>query len=212
MGLGDLIWILPSAVALFAVIWFFNGIRLISRVSSGRSIGKRSKTALLLIDLQTAFWESGAFSEPEKEAAKKRILNEVQSAKEEGMPVIAIRHVWSIPSTKAVAHMFGKGLAISGTPGTELIEPFKELVDHVLVKRVQDAFETNELDKLLGKLDVGVVRILGLDTNFCVAKTATAARQREYEVEIVLNGVLSANHKKAEQTLLQLQKQNVALI
>ncbi|MCG7626087.1 cysteine hydrolase family protein [Epibacterium sp. Ofav1-8] len=212
MDFGDLIWILPSAVALFAVIWFFNGIRLIGRVSSGKPIGKRSKKALVLIDLQSAFWEAGTFSETDKAAAKKHILHEVQSAKEEGIPVIAVRHEWSIPSTKAIARVFGKGLAIAGKPGTELLEPLDELADHVLVKRVQDAFETDELDELLAKLDVGVVRILGLDTNFCVAKTATAARQREYDVEIALNGVLSANHKKAEQTLLQLQEQNVTLI
>lgn len=195
-----MIWALLVVAILGAFIWFGNGIGKIGAVSSGDPIGERSGTALLLIDLQSAFWEAGTYTEAAKAEAKAQMLAEVEAAKPGGRHVIAIRHEWSIPSTKAVARLLGKGLAVEGTPGTELIRPFDDLADHVLVRRVQDAFETKELDGLLARLDVGKLRIVGLDANYCVAKTALAARQRGYQVEIVRRGVLSADPKKTDKT------------
>jgi glutamine phosphoribosylpyrophosphate amidotransferase len=102
-----------------------------------------------------------------------------------------------------------KGQAIEGSAGTELAEPFAGLVDQVLVKRVQDAFETGALDALLTKLGVGKLRIAGLDLNYCVLKTALAARNRGYEVSIVKEGTLSA--ASSERTEKQMAAQGVAL-
>lgn len=104
-----------------------------------------------------------------------------------------------------------KGQAVEGTPGTELAAPFNDLADHVVIKRVQDAFETRELDRLLGQLDAGKLSIVGLDTNYCVAKTALAACQRGYEVEINRQGVLSADQPSAERTLTMLTEKQVTL-
>ena len=206
-----MIWSLP-ALAIFGVtIWFANGIRQIGAVSSGDPIDARSGTALLMIDLQTVFWDAGIFDETARENAKAQVLSEVEAAKSSGLPVIAVRQEWSIPSTKAVARLLMKGQAIEGTPGTELATPFEDLADHIVVKRVQDAFETKELDSLLGQLDVGKLRIVGLDTNYCVAKTALAARQRGYEVEIIRRGVLSADQQGAEKTLNMLSEKQVTL-
>ena len=187
-----MIWILPFLVIFGAILWLANGIRQIGAVSSGNAVSGRSGTALLLIDLQTVFWDSDLFNEPAKAAAESLILAEIDAAKSDRIPVIAVRQEWAIPATTAVA-------------------PFAGLADQTLVKRVQDAFETKELDKILGQLNVGTLRIVGLDTNYCVAKTALAARQRGYQVEIVKRGVLSADPKRAEKTLIMLRDKNVML-
>ena len=163
---------------------------------------------MLLIDLQTVFWDSDLFNEPAKAAAESLILAEIDAAKSDRIPVIAVRQEWSIPATTAVARLLMNGQAIAGT---EIAAPFAGLADQTLVKRVQDAFETKELDKILGQLNVGTLRIVGLDTNYCVAKTALAARQRGYQVEIVKRGVLSADPKRAEKTLIMLRDKNVML-
>ncbi len=212
MEISELVWFLPVIAILSAAVWFGNGIRMIGAVSSGDLIGDRPNKALLLIDMQIAFWEAGTFSDNEKTEAKNCIMKTVQSAKHDGIPIIAVRHEWSIPSTKAVARVFGKGLAIAGTRGTELISPFHEMADYLIVKRVQDGFETGELDVLLEQLDVGKLRIVGLDTNFCIAKTALAARQRGYEVEIEEKETLTANKSAAERTLGHLHEKGVALL
>ena len=45
-----------------------------------------------------------------------------------------------------------KGQAIEGIDGTELAEQFSSFPEDVIVKRVQGAFETGELDTLLERL------------------------------------------------------------
>ena len=179
-------------VTLSAFVWLCIGVKRIGSVSRGQQIGQRTKTALLLIDLQTVFWDHGPYTETAKQAAQTAILKEVETAKAQGHPVIAIRQEWSYPSTKAVAKLLMKGQAIAGSPGTELAAPFARVAEHSMTKRVQDAFETGELDAVLAKLHVGKLRLVGLDLRYCVAKTALAARHRGYNVTIVGDGTLSA--------------------
>lgn len=193
---------LVGAVALVAIVWLANGVRRIGAISRGKPIGDRPGTALLLVDLQSVFWDSGAYTDASKSAAKAAILGEIDAARTQGYPIVAVRQEWSIPSTRAIARMTMKGQAVEGTAGTELAEPFAELADHVLVKRVQDAFETGELDALFEKLGIGKLRVVGLDLNYCVHKTALAARNRGYQVTVVKDGTLSATPaQRAEQRM-----------
>lgn len=189
-------------LCLLLLIWLGLGIKRIGAVSRGDMIGHRKNSALLLVDLQTVFWESGSFTEAAKNAAEAAILTAVNAARAQGDPVIALRQEWSIPSTKALARLTMKGQAIEGTAGTELAPPFAPLPDHVIVKRVQDGFETGELDALLKRLDVGRLRIVGLDFNYCVQKTALAAKGRGYEVAVLKAGTLAAsNTEKTEKRM-----------
>lgn len=186
------IFYLLGASGIAFIVWLANGVRRIGSVSQGEKIPERKGSALLLIDLQSVFWDQGSYSIQEKNSAKDAILREVEAAKAQNHPVIAIRQEWSIPSTKAVAKITMKGQAIEGSEGVEIAEVFSSLPDYVIVKRVQDAFETGELDKLLKRLGVGALRVVGLDLNYCVQKTVLAARNRGYDVTIVRAGTLSA--------------------
>ena len=184
-------------------LWLVTGVRKIGAVSRGNTIGKEQQNeALLLIDLQTIFWDHGPYSEPAKQSAKVAILREVDTAKAQGRPVIAVRQEWSIPSTKAVARLAMKGQALAGSAGTEIAQPFAGVADQVLTKRVQDAFETGELDALLTKLGVGKLRIMGLDLNYCVLKTAMAARNRGYETVVVKDATLSSTPSDRAEKLM----------
>jgi nicotinamidase-related amidase len=181
-----------GAACILLVLWLGYGVKRIGSISRGEPIRARNNAALLLVDLQSVFWESGPYSNRAKQSAEAVILNEVHAARSKGHPVIAVRQEWSIPSTKAVAWLTMKGQAIEGSAGTELAEVFASLPGHVIVKRVQDAFETGELDALLERLDVGTLRIVGLDMNYCVQKTALAAQNRGYDTTVVKAGTLSA--------------------
>jgi nicotinamidase/pyrazinamidase len=184
---------LLGAAGLGLALWLGDGVRRIGAVSKGRPIGQRPGTALLLIDLQTVFWDNGPYSGAAKDEARSAILDEVAAARAAGQPIIALRQEWSIPSTRCLARLTMKGRAIAGSPGTEITEPFAGIADHVLVKPVQDGFQSGELDRLLAQLDVGKLRIVGLDLNYCVLKTALAARKRGYEVAIPLRATLAAH-------------------
>ena len=181
-----------AAVSVGTLLWLADGVRRIGAVSTGAPIGARTGTALLLIDLQDIFWEDGPYGEAATSAAEQAIRSEIAAARERGDPVIAVRQEWSIPSTRILARLTMKGQAVEGTPGTQMAKPFAGLADHEVVKRVQDAFETGALDDLLAILDVGRLRLVGLDFNHCVQKTALAARNRGYEVTIVRPATLSA--------------------
>ena len=192
-------------VCFLLMIWLGYGVKRIGAVSRGDMIGNRKNSALLLVDLQSVFWESGTYPEAAKTSAEAAIQTEVEAARVQGDPVIAIRQEWSIPSTKALARLAMKGRAIEGSAGTELAPPFASLPDHVMVKRVQDAFETGELDTLLKSLDVGKLRIVGLDSNYCVKKTALAARNRGYEVAVVRAATLAAGDPESAERLMESQ-------
>jgi len=206
-----ILYLLGAALVGF-VVWTGIGVWRIGRVSRGPVIGKRPNTAVLLIDLQMVFWDSDQYDAATKANVEQVIKTEVSRAKSAGVPVIALRQEWSIPSTKIVAKLMMNGDAIAGSNGTELAPPFVGLSDHVLVKRVQDAFETGELDAILKRLDVGKLRILGLDGNYCVAITAQAARRRGFEVEIVSSGVLIGDKAKYERVLETLDAVGVSQV
>ncbi|MDP2571830.1 isochorismatase family protein [Vibrio penaeicida] len=200
--------VLPIVAAL---LWLANGIRLIGTVSKGYPIGHRPNTAVLMVDLQTVFWDSDQFSEDDKLNAQTAIFDEVNNAKENGLPIIAIRQEWSILSTQVLSRLTMGGAAIAGTKGTEVAEPFSDLSDHTLVKRVQDSFETGELDKLLEELQVGTLRIVGLDARYCVDKTAKAALGRGYNVELIEKAILAAEPKKGKEVLKTLAQNGAVL-
>ncbi|WP_412554292.1 cysteine hydrolase family protein [Shimia sp. MIT1388] len=192
-------------VALVAgFLWLVAGVVRIGAVSRGARIDGRGGEALLLVDLQSVFWNEGPYSDAAKTEAAAVIRAEVAAAKANGWPVIALRQEWSLPATKVIARLTMKGQAVAGTSGTEMAAPFEGLADHEVVKRVQDGFETGALDALLAELNVGAVRIVGLDYNYCVAKTALAAAQRGYGVTVAEPGVLAAQDSaKARADLLQ---------
>ncbi len=192
------------ALVIGVFLWLANGVRRIGAVSVGSRVETGDATALLLIDLQTVFWDDGPYSDQAKSEAQAVIEQEVAQARKQGDPIIAVRQEWSIPSTKAIARLTMKGQAIAGTPGTELADAFANVSDATVTKRVQDAFETKALAPLLEGRGVGAVRIVGLDFNHCVAKTAMAARNRGYDVTVVTGGTLAAAPTEAmRKTLLR---------
>jgi hypothetical protein len=97
--------IILAIVVTLLLLWLGNGVRRIGAVSAGERISNRNGSALLLIDLQSVFWERGPYSNAAKEAAARVIFSEIETARAQGHPVIAVRQEWSIPSTKAVAKL-----------------------------------------------------------------------------------------------------------
>lgn len=206
-------YIVPLAsILIAALVWLGAGAARIGAVSTGPTIPPRNGEALLLVDLQTVFWESGTYNAVDKVAAQRAIDAEVDAARSNGSPVIAIRQEWSLPATKILARLTMKGQAIAGTEGTELAAPFRGIADHEIVKRVQDSFETGELDTLLEQLDVGQLRIVGLDGQYCVAKTAQGALARSYKVQLVMPGILAGDPANAEAALKAAETDGAILI
>lgn len=207
-----MMFLLSALVIGGIALWLIRGVWLIGRVSNSPKIQNQSATALVMIDLQTVFWQNGPYSPDQKAGAETAILQAVEQAKSDGIPVIALRQEWSIPATKVIARLAMKGAAVAGTEGTEIAPPFAGKADHTLIKRVQDGFETGALDPLLEKLGVGHLHLMGLDAAYCVAKTALAARARGYQVTIDRRTILAADQRTADKALKHLEEKGVTLI
>ncbi|MEL7177955.1 MAG: isochorismatase family protein [Pseudomonadota bacterium] len=132
-------------------------------------------------------------------------------AKAKGQPVLALRQERSIPSKKLLARLLMKWQGIAGADRLSLAASFAGLSDHILLKRVQDGVETGAFCTLLTTLEVGHLRIAGLDCNDCVAKTTFAARLRGYDVARPTKAVLSTDLEAASVTFKRLAKAGVPL-
>lgn len=207
-----MIWALLCIFILGAIVWLIAGMKRIGQVSPGAKIPARSGTALLLIDLQTVFWQSGAYNEATKTKVLETINVRVAEAKIKGYPIIAIRQEWSEPATRTIATLFMKGQAIAGSEGTEIATPFADTFSHQITKRVQDSFETGELDELLSSLQIGTLDIIGLDGEHCIARTTEAALNRGYVVNLIQCGIAIANIDKTSAIFQQLGNKGARLL
>lgn len=188
-----MIWFVLAVLTGLGLAALAFGLWQITRVTKGSRIPSRSGEALILIDLQQVFWDEGPYPAEARASTEAAIRAEVYAAKASGVPVIALRQEWSQPMTRIIARLTMKGQALAGTPGTELATPFVDLPDAILVKRVQDGFETGALDALLAQEGLGHLRLAGIDGNYCVAKTAEAALARGYRVTLLPDATLSAD-------------------
>lgn len=198
-----MIWALLLGISL--CLWFSYTVRRIARVSRGPRIPDRSKRALLLIDLQTVFWESDRYSDELKASVENTVTERATEFRKTGSPVIAIRQEWTDTSSKILSRLFMGGAAVAGSSGTEIAAPFAKCSDHEITKGVQDAFKSSELDALLEQLNVGHLEIAGLDGEHCVARTAEAALNRGYQVTLVHAGIASAHLGRAKKEMQRLR-------
>lgn len=199
-----MIWILPALLAA-ACFWLNYVSNVIGQVTKGDRIPNRDGKALLLVDLQSCFWEEKLYDADTRARVEAAVGQAVAEAKAAGHPVIALRQEWSIPSTRVLARMFMGGKALAGGTGLELAAPFAGMADREVVKPIQDGFKTGELTHVLDEMGVGHLTIAGLDGIYCVNKTAQAALGRGFGVTLLADGIASAEPKKLEEVYTDLQ-------
>ncbi|WP_167853490.1 cysteine hydrolase family protein [Roseovarius aestuariivivens] len=188
-----------ATIFVFVVgLWLWARARAVVRPSQGSKIEPRPGTAVLLVNLQEVFWNDRHYDAQTRARVEGAVAREVALAQQGDQPVIALRQEFSGLGFRLVARLLYRGEAIQGGPGTGLAEPFVGIADHVLVKSVQDGFESGELDVVLRVLRVGHLRILGLDGEHDVAKTAQGALNRGFEVTLVGDGIATARAKAFE--------------
>ncbi|WP_338550352.1 cysteine hydrolase family protein [Roseovarius phycicola] len=185
-------WSVSLFLLLGLAIWLWASARYMVRASDGVVIDRRPGHALLLVDFQAACWDDAYYEAPMRSRVETAVVREVALAQRDDIPVIALRHEWSGIGTRLVAHLQHQAGLIKGKPGTELATPFANLADHTVLKRVEDGFETGELDALLQVLDVGHLLIMGRDGAHAVARTTQAALNRGYDVTLVADGIATA--------------------
>ena len=192
-----MIWFLLALPLLF-IAWMVVGIRKIQHVRAGEAIrrNERPRKALVIIDMQTAFLESASFEASEVGAVTQTIRKQIELAKSEGTLVVLVQHLWKTPQGALLSSLTAGGAGRPGKPGSALLRELEVAADLVIVKRVQDSFESGELDRHFAESKIGDLQIAGLDGLYCVCATARAALQRGYGVSLIENGILSSDKAK----------------
>lgn len=165
------------------------------------------RPALLVIDLQQEFFQTGPLAERRDRLA--HAVNElVDGAHEAKIPVIWIRQEYKADLSDAPLYnrKNNKPVTIEGTEGVKLL---LELHQHegdieIIKKRFSSFFQTN-LEAVLKEKRIDTLILTGINTMTCVRTTAIDAYMRDYYVILALDGVDAYDSEQHENSLKYLQ-------
>ncbi len=137
----------------------------------------RTKTALILVDVQKAFleWEAGGMRRNNPDALA-NIARLLAAFRREDMAVFHVRHA----SREA-----GSALRPE-KPGYAPIDDAREIADEpVIVKHVNSSFIGTDLEKQLHDRGLSTLAIAGITTNHCVETTTRMAGNLGFDARLV---------------------------
>ena len=95
-----------AALALVAfVLWMAATLRHMTRATKGQRIPPRTGHALLLVDLQDAFWKDTVYPREDLDRVESAVKEAVHEARARTRPVIALRQEWSTAGSRLVARL-----------------------------------------------------------------------------------------------------------
>ncbi len=138
------------------------------------------KKALLVIDLQNAYFPEGKFPMWNTATVLQNIEEAIERANAQGIPVIHIQHI--ADSEMGIAPFFNEG-----TTGAEIHPRILRATPNapVIVKHYADSFERTSLDETMNKLGVTALLIYGMMTQNCVTHTAISKAAEKYAVTVL---------------------------
>jgi len=134
--------------------------------------------ALLVIDVQNGIVNFGDFQEE-----LSIIENVIKDFKENGKPVIFIRHLDDVEDSPLYR----------GSAGSELHSSLKEYAEYVIEKKTPSSFFNTNLSETLEQLGVKHLFITGFNTEFCCMFTAIVAFDRGFNVRFIENATGTVN-------------------
>lgn len=160
-------------------------------ISQGRPIIKKdtTKQALLVIDIQEGITGKDAANDDYLMKSEKliKIVNHIaDSSAKKNIPVIYIKNEIS----NFLINILNSSLA-KGSAGAELDSRLKVVSNFIINKDKSDAFSNPILDSLLIKNNINKLVFVGLDLARCVNSTIQAANNRNYDICLISDALLS---------------------
>lgn len=212
-----IIVIVISAFAIFIVAMAAGLILYMGTPTSGEKIKAYGKPgrALLVIDIQEDFTGSTVkrkmYPEADIEPVIATVNGVIGKALEKKWLVIYIRQEFEgLPGI--ISKLFLGGVAIKGTPGSQVDKRIAVRSDYNLYKPRGDSFSNPELDALLVKNRINELFLTGLDAEQCVHNTAQGALNRGYRVTIITDAILLSAKKKWDSLLEDYTKEGIVLL
>jgi len=135
-----------------------------------------SKTALLLVDIQNDYFQSGKWPLPGMESASGKAAELLTAFRENDMTVVHVRHENPAPD----APFFRPG-----SPGARIHSSLAPL-DHepVVTKQHANSFRDTDLQEILDQSGVESLIIAGAMSNMCIDAVTRAAADLGYQCSV----------------------------
>ena len=146
--------------------------------SQQNQIGQNMKTALIIIDIQSDYFDNGTMPLVGSDKASNNAKLILESFRTDSLPIIHIQHI----ATRPTATFF-----LPNTKGAEIHNDVRPIgKEKLIVKHYPNSFrETELLDYLKGEKITDLV-ICGMMTHMCVDATTRAAK--DFGLNIILIG------------------------
>ena len=154
----------------------------------------RGGVALLLVDLQNAYFESPELAELQTTLTER--ANElVRAAREADRPVVLVRTEHARDRSTWTINMLadGQGFAFPGTAQAAYVDGLDTRGATDLTKTRDDCFHGTRLREVLAEAGTSHVVIGGVSTHSCVAETAMTAFAHDLHVAIAADAIASEN-------------------
>lgn len=194
-------------IAVFVVALIVNVIlftKSTAQISKGETIPNFShqKAALMVIDIQEG--TTGKLSTTREYQNKSSSLlyatnQAIDSCRANNIPVIYIGNEVTNPWINFINKSMKKG-----TQGTLLDRRLTIVSGNVFYKKKQDAFSNPELDGFLRKNEINQLYITGLDAAFCIESTVKAALNRNYQVSLITDAIISESEDIKQQAFQEM--------
>nr|WP_252312808.1 cysteine hydrolase family protein [Sinobaca sp. H24] len=137
------------------------------------------KKALLLVDVQNAFYDS-TWGERNNPDAEENISRLVKTWRKKDWPVIYIQHVSDNPSSL----FYSKG---TGVEIKDMVKPLEN--EKIIKKKVNSSFIGTDLERYLRTNGLSTVVITGLTTPHCVSTTTRMSGNLGFDTYLISDAV-----------------------
>jgi len=211
----NIIFGIIGTIILFVVIVIVNLIivgKNESIISKGQPIENYSEHnyALLVIDIQEATTGDVSmfpFFKKNSDNLIKNINQIAESFKIQNIPVIYIRSEITNPLVNLINSSFAKGHI--GAKYDKRLHTVSELE---VVKKNKDSFRNTNLDSILTSNKVNELYIVGLDAAECINATVEAAQNRNYNVNLIEEAILSKSKEMKDSMIMNFKDRGVKVI
>ena len=146
----------------------------------------RTDVALLIIDVQTAFYDKNSSDYAYRGEELLSNINKVASkARKHGVPIIYVQHDG------------GRGDTLEpGTPGWPIHPDIAPLDGEIIIRKpTPDSFYKTKLENELKARGIKKLVIMGIQSDWCVDTTVRRAYSLEYDVTVVEDGHTTVDTK-----------------
>jgi nicotinamidase-related amidase len=181
----------------------------VNNPTKGEPIAKyeNPKSALLVVDVQNDTINNKAYSDTS--GFIERVNQAVEYAEENGMIIIYIKNEYGFNPIISILSM---GRYRKGTNGAELASDLSVVNDNIFSKSIGDSFSTSDFENYLISNEIDTLYIVGADAAACVYSTAQGGINRNYNINIIKDAIITINDKTMDDMLKKYISDGIAVI